>query len=69
MTIHGENATSLAAIMEYMMLPNHPMHEQAKERAKAFIEAQRRVRLADNQAMMRRQRAFISDEEWSAIVD
>ena len=68
-TIYGQNANSIAAILEYIQLPNHPMHEQAKAMAAKFLESHRLERIAQNQKMMQEQMGHISDEAWSAIVD
>jgi type IV pilus biogenesis protein CpaD/CtpE len=68
-TIYGQNANSIAAILQYIQFPNHPMHEQAKEMAAEFIEAHRQEGIARQQRMMREQMEHISEEEWSSIVD
>ena len=67
--IYGENAVSLAAILEYVQLPNHPFHEQAVKQAAAFIEAARKARVEAGQKAMRGQMQYIDADEWSRIVD
>jgi len=68
-TIYNQNATSLAAILEYIQLPNHPFHGQAVAMANEFIEANRKARIVAGQKMMREQRKNMTEEEWSSIVD
>jgi phage/plasmid primase-like uncharacterized protein len=68
-TIYNQNANSIAAILEYIQLPNHPMHEQAKAMAAEFIESHRVAKIAQQQKMMQEQMEHISEEEWSAIVN
>ena len=38
--IHGENAVSIAAMLEYLLSPNHPMHSEAVEMAHRFIDCE-----------------------------
>ncbi len=68
-TINDETSTSIAAILEYIQLPNHPFHAQAKRQAAKFIQAEKDIRSESNRRMMQEQRRHISDEEWSRIVD
>jgi hypothetical protein len=68
-TIYNQNANSIAAILQYIQLPNHPMHEQAKALAAEFIESHRLAQIARHQKMMQEQMEHITEEEWSAIVD
>jgi hypothetical protein len=68
-TIYNQNATSLAAILEYIQLPNHPMHQQSVAMANEFIEANRQAKIVAMQKMMQEQMEHISDEEWSSIID
>ena len=68
-TIYNETATSLATILEYIQLPNHPFHAESVERANAFVEAERAVRSDSTRRMMRDQMEYMSEGEWSSIVD
>jgi len=68
-SIHGESAVSLAAILEYIQLPNHPFYEQAKIQATAFVEAQRQARIEEGQKAMQEQMKYIDEASWSAIVN
>ena len=54
-TIHGENAESLASIMEYIQLPNHPFYHLAKKKADAFVEAERQKRIERGRLAMQEQ--------------
>jgi hypothetical protein len=67
-TIYGRNADSLAAILEYIQLPEHPGYEHAKAEALQFIESYRMEKRALCQQVMVDQMLHISDEEWSSIV-
>jgi hypothetical protein len=67
--IYGLNATAIAAVLEYIMLPQHPMHAQAVEMAAAFIEAERLAKIERTQKMMQDQIDYCSEEEWASIVD
>ena len=67
--IYGENRHSLAAIIEYLQLPNHPCHAQAKAQADAFLKAHHQWRIKQAQAAMQAQMEHISEDEWSRIVD
>jgi hypothetical protein len=68
-TIHGLNATEIAAVLEYITLPQHPMHAQAVEMAAAFVEAERVAKIEQMQKMMQEQMEHFSPEEWASIVD
>jgi hypothetical protein len=68
-TIHNLNATAIAAVLEYIMLPQHPMHAQAVEMANAFVEAERLAKIERMQQMMQEQMEHSSEEEWASIVD
>jgi hypothetical protein len=68
-TIYNQNATSLAAILEYIQLPNHPLHGQAVAMANEFVEANRKARIVAGQKRMQEQRENMTDAEWSSIVD
>ena len=67
--IHGENGTSIAAIFEMILLPNHPHHAQAVVLADAFVKAERDAEVSRSQKMMRNQMQHISESDWSRIVD
>lgn len=68
-TIYGMSNVMLAAVIEYLQYPNHPMHAGAKELADKFLNSHREQRIKEQQEDMRRSRAAMSDEEWSRIVD
>jgi len=67
--IYDFNATAIAAILEYIQLPNHPMHEEAKELADEFLEAHRKAKIEMCQRMMQEQIDNNSAEDWASIVD
>jgi len=67
--IFGENSISIAAIFEYLQLPNHPFHEQAKEKASSFIEAQQNEQRKRDHESMQRNMENMTQSEWSRIVD
>ncbi len=67
--LHDENSISLASMLEYIQLPNHPMHQQAKERAERFIESERNRQIDVSRQAMQDQMEHISESEWSKIVD
>jgi hypothetical protein len=67
--IHGENAISIACIMELLQQPDHPFYRQAKSRARKFLEAEREVRLKRSQKAMQDQMEYMDLDEWSRIVD
>ena len=68
-TIHGENATSIAAILQYVLVPDHPFHTEAIAKAAAFIKAEKDVRDEQGRKMMQEQMKYITADEWSRIVD
>lgn len=68
-TIHGNNATTLATILEYIILPNHPFHAEAVRRAAEFVEAERLESVKRGQKAMQEQMQYTSEEEWATIVD
>lgn len=68
-TIYGNNATTLATILEYITLPNHPFHAEAVRRAAEFVEAERLENVKRGQKAMQDQMQYTTEEEWAAIVD
>ena len=68
-TIYNHSAISIAAMLQYIQLPDHPMHKEAKALAAEFLESHRLAEIAAQQKMMREQMEHISPEEWSSIVD
>ena len=67
--MHGENAISIAAIFEFLQLPNHPFHAQAVARAAAFIKAEKDIQGERSAEIMRESLASMTEVEWSRIVD
>jgi len=67
--IHGENGISIASMLEYLQLPNHPFHAAAIEQAAKFVAAEREEANARSRQMMRDQMGHISESEWSRIAD
>ena len=68
-TIHGENATSIAAILQYILMPDHPFHTEAMAQAAAFIKAEKDAENGRGRKMMQEQMKYITADEWSRIVD
>ena len=69
--IHGHQGMSLAAIMEYMQMPNHPFHAGAIEQAQKFIEAEKKAENERSRTLHREQAKHMPWDEaaWSRIVD
>ena len=62
--IHGENATSIAAMLEHLQYPNGPLYEEALAKAQKFVEAEHAVRFEISRQRMQEERDAQTDPSY-----